>query len=58
MKILSEFGQWIADKEVQPEPDMVLKGKAFYGDLQKWKADLPECLKAESASVPQILYLQ
>jgi hypothetical protein len=58
MKIGSEFGKLIADKEVQLESDMVSKGKTFYKNLQKWEADLPECMKADSASVPQILYLQ
>lgn len=58
MKIFSEFGKWIVDKEAQPESDMVLRAKTFYKDLQKWEADLPDCMKPEPASVPQILYLQ
>lgn len=58
MKILRGFGEWIADKEEQPESDMITKGETFYRDLQKWKADLPECMQAGSDSVPQILYLQ
>ncbi|EEA24192.1 hypothetical protein TMatcc_007265 [Talaromyces marneffei ATCC 18224] len=57
MKIFSEFGKWIVDKEAQPESDMVLRAKTFYKDLQKWEADLPDCMKPEPASVPQILYL-
>lgn len=58
MQVLRGFGEWIAEKEELPESDMATKAKTFYRDLQKWKADLPECMQAESDSVPQILYLQ
>ncbi|KAF4954393.1 hypothetical protein F66182_18402 [Fusarium sp. NRRL 66182] len=58
MTVLRGFGEWITAKDVQPDSELVSKGKTFYKDLQKWKADLPDCMKAESASVPQILLLQ
>lgn len=58
MMILRSFGEWTARKEKQSESDIVSKGKTLYRELQKWEADLAECLNPELDSVPQILLLQ
>ncbi|EED17883.1 C6 transcription factor, putative [Talaromyces stipitatus ATCC 10500] len=55
--IVSQIGKWMCNKEEQLGSDMATKVTNFYKELQNWKKDLPTCVQAESASVPQTLYL-